>query len=268
MHPDMMDKVAAIMREAAAEAILPRFQKLVAGDVEEKTPGEVVTVADREAERIISPQLTALLSGSRVVGEEAVAADASLMNRLDEGQVWLVDPLDGTSNFIDGSSVFSVMVALLEEGQTIASWLLDPVSGQMSMACRGEGAFIDEVRVRTSSASLAVSECRGSVLTRFLPDDLKEQVRAGSANLGAVLPGAKCAGFDYPSIIKGTQHYLMFWRLLPWDHAPGAFLVAEAGGHVARLDGTCYSPADQRPGLLITQNREMWDIVKAALLGH
>jgi fructose-1,6-bisphosphatase/inositol monophosphatase family enzyme len=266
MRSGVMDEVATILRHAAAEAILPRYQKLLAGNVEEKTPGEVVTVADREAEQIIGPRLAALLPGSRVVGEEAVATNPSLMNGLDEGDIWLVDPLDGTANFVAGSSAFSVMVALLQDGRTMASWLLDPVSGQLSVASRGEGAFIDGVRVRASATSLSASECRGSVLTRFLPEELKEQVRIGSADLAAVLPGAKCAGVDYPSVIKGTQNFLMFWRLLPWDHAPGALLVAEAGGHVAGIDGSEYRPSDQRPGLLIGQNRDVWDAVRSTLL--
>jgi fructose-1,6-bisphosphatase/inositol monophosphatase family enzyme len=155
MRSDVMDEVATVMRQAAAEAILPRYQTLLAGDVEEKTPGEVVTVADREAEQLISPRLAALQPGSRVVGEEAVAANPSLLDGLDDGHVWLVDPLDGTANFVAGSSSFSVMVALLKDGQTIASWLLDPVSGQLSVASRGDGAFIDGMRVRTSTASLS-----------------------------------------------------------------------------------------------------------------
>lgn len=266
MRSDVMDEVATILRQAAAEAILPRYRKLLAGDIEEKTPGEVVTVADREAEQIVSPQLAALLPGSRVVGEEAVATNPALMDGLDEGYVWLVDPLDGTANFVAGSSAFAVMVALLQDGRAIASWLLDPVSGQLSVASRGDGAFIDGIRVRASTVSLPASECRGSVLTRFLPEELKEKVKVSSASLAEVLPGAKCAGVDYPSIIQGTQNFLMFWRLLPWDHAPGALLVEEAGGHVARLDGSEYQPSDQRPGLLVGQNRDVWDAIKGTLL--
>jgi fructose-1,6-bisphosphatase/inositol monophosphatase family enzyme len=186
MRSDITDEVATILRYAAAEAILPRYRKLLAGDVEEKTPGEVVTVADREAEQIISPRLAALLPGSRVVGEEAVATDPSLMNGLDEGCVWLVDPLDGTANFVAGSSAFSVMVALLQDGRTIASWLLDPVSDHLSVASRGDGAFIDGVQVHASMAPLTAQECRGSVLTQFLPEELKEQVKVGSAGLAEV----------------------------------------------------------------------------------
>lgn len=266
MRSKMTEEVADIMREAAAASILPRFRKLLASEVEEKTPGEVVTAADREAEQVISPRLAKLLPGSRVVGEEASATDPALMDRLDAGRIWLVDPLDGTSNFVAGLPTFAVMVALLENGLTVASWLLDPVGNRLSVAVRGEGAFLDGVRMWTSKTAPSAAECRGSILTRFLPDDLKRQVAARSHAVAEVRPGAKCAGVDYPSIVGGDQNFLMFWRLLPWDHAPGALLVSEAGGHVAHLDGSAYEPLDRRPGLLVCQNKDVWDAVRAALL--
>jgi fructose-1,6-bisphosphatase/inositol monophosphatase family enzyme len=202
-----------------------------------------------------------------VVGEEACAANPALMDGLDEGDVWLVDPLDGTSNFIAGTTEFAVMAALLRQGRTVASWMLRPVGGQLAVASLGEGAFIDDVRIRTGTAGPAPEACRGAVLTRFLPDPLKEQVRANAHRFSEILPGTKCAGVDYPAIATGAQHFAMFWRLLPWDHAPGVLFLQEAGGHVARLDGAGYRPADQRPGLLAATNRDVWEAVKEALLG-
>jgi len=267
MHSALIETVSTILQAAAAEAILPRFQKLRGGEIEEKTPGEAVTVADREAERIIAPQLTALLPGSRVVGEEACAANPSLMEGLDEGDVWLVDPLDGTSNFIAGTADFAVMIALLRQGRTLASWMLRPVDGHLAVASLGEGAFIDNVRIRTSTESPAPEACRGAVLTRFLPDSLKEQVQAKASRFAGIMPGTKCAAVDYPRVATGAQHFVMFWRLLPWDHAPGALFLQEAGGHVARRDGSPYRPADQRPGLLAATNREVWATVQGTLLG-
>src|SRR5919106_4920939 len=105
----MNDKVETLMREAAANAILPRFRRLQHHEIEEKTPGELVTAADREAERILSAGLSALLPGSLVIGEEAAAADPALISRLaDGGDIWLVDPLDGTANFAAGREPFAV----------------------------------------------------------------------------------------------------------------------------------------------------------------
>ncbi|MEZ0167748.1 inositol monophosphatase [Microvirga sp. TS319] len=257
----MIDEVSAVLRQASAEAVLPRFQNLHAGQVEEKTPGEVVTIADREAERIITPRLMSLLPGSRVVGEEAAAETPALMDELDEGDVWLVDPLDGTANFVAGSPEFSVMVALLRHGQIVAGWLLNPVNDHLAVASLGSGAFIDGARIQTETTFPNAASCRGAVLTRFLPEQMKDQVTANSSRFSAILPGARCAGVDYPAVATGNQHFVMFWRLLPWDHAPGALLVSEAGGCVARLDGSRYRPSNRQPGLLVAQNDEVWDTV-------
>jgi fructose-1,6-bisphosphatase/inositol monophosphatase family enzyme len=266
MRAGLIDEVSAVLRHATAEAILPHFRNLHASQVEEKTPGEMVTIADREAERIITPRLRSLLPGSRVVGEEAAAETPALMDELDEGDVWLVDPLDGTANFIAGSPEFSVMVALLRRGQTVAAWLLDPVADHLAVASLGAGAFINGARVHTETTLPNAGSCRGAVLTRFLPEPMKARVTANSTRFSAILPGARCSGVDYPAVATGKQHFVMFWRLLPWDHAPGALLVSEAGGHVARLDGSRYHPSDRRPGLLVAQNEKVWHTVSGELL--
>jgi len=106
------------------------------------------------------------------------------------------------------------------------------------------------------------------VLTRFLPEPVKERVVEHSSQFAAILPGTKCAGIDYPSLVGGGQHFLLFWRLLPWDHAPGTLLVTEAGGHVAHLNGLPYCPGDREAGLLVAQNKEIWNMVRSTLLGN
>jgi fructose-1,6-bisphosphatase/inositol monophosphatase family enzyme len=246
---------------------MPRFRALAAGEVEEKTPGELVTVADREAEAVISPGLLALYPGSRVVGEEAAAADAALLSGLDTGAVWLVDPLDGTGNFVAGRQPFSVMVALLIDGEAVASWMLDPVSGDLAMAERGGGAFLNEGRIVVDVSVPKVPGLRGAILRRFLPDGLRDSILKRVEALGEVLPGAVCAGADYPKVARGGMDFVMFWRTLPWDHAPGALFLTEAGGKVARFDGTPYRPGDGGNGLLATRNGAVWEQVHATLLG-
>lgn len=266
MRSGLIDEVSAVLRQASMEAILPRFRNLLSGEVVEKTPGEIVTIADREAERIITPRLKALLPGSRVVGEEAAADDPSLLDGLDEGDVWLVDPLDGTANFVAGSPDFAVMVALLRYGKAIAAWLFAPVGGELAIASDGAGAFLNGTRIRTPETALSADMCRGAVLTRFLPEPMKALVASNACRFSAILPGARCSGVDYPAVARGEQNFVMFWRLLPWDHASGALFVTEAGGHVARLDGSHYHPSDRRPGLLVAQNKDVWDTVAQGLL--
>ena len=116
-----IDAVTKILREAAQESILPRFRSLGRDEVTEKAPGEIVTVADRESEATITRRLRELLDVP-VVGEEATSTEPKLLRALaDEPAVWLVDPLDGTRNFVRGSEDFAVMAALVREGEAVAS---------------------------------------------------------------------------------------------------------------------------------------------------
>ncbi|MGE5201847.1 MAG: inositol monophosphatase family protein, partial [Acidobacteriota bacterium] len=119
MLPDI-ERVAARIRDVAAIEILPRFQKLAAGEMHEKQPGQLVTIADIEAERRLTPLLEEMVSGSVVVGEEGVAADASRLGVVGgPAPVWLVDPVDGTQNFAEGNPTFVTMVALITGGRTV-----------------------------------------------------------------------------------------------------------------------------------------------------
>lgn len=259
--------VAAAMRDAAATAIMPRFRRLGPDEVIEKSPGELVSSADREAERLIAPLLTALLPGSRVIGEEAVANDPGLLDGLGGGVAWLVDPLDGTANFIAGEERFAVMVALLVDGRTEASWMLDPCRDLMAHAWRGQGAFLGDHRLRGSDEAPPPRAMRGAALTRFLPPTIRTSVERARPGLAALLPGMRCSGLEYPAIATGEQDFVLFWRTLPWDHAPGALLVQEAGGRAARPDGTPYDPTDSRAGLLVARSDRVWELARTMLLG-
>jgi fructose-1,6-bisphosphatase/inositol monophosphatase family enzyme len=263
----MIDKVEALLREAAAQAILPRFRALQTHEVEEKAPGELVTAADREAERIIEAGLKALRPGAFVVGEEAVAAEPDLLSKvLGANEVWLIDPLDGTAHFAAGRAPFAVMVALVRARETVAAWMFDPLAGAMHVAERGSGAFIDGNRVHAASGCPPLAAMRGAILRRFLMPEDRARLEPKEKLLAAVLPGFMCAGREYPAVVAGEQHFALFQRMLPWDHAPGVLFVEEAGGRARRLDGSAYVPGDLRPGLLVAQNPEVWHRVRETVL--
>jgi len=264
----LLEDVGALLREAAAEVVVPMFRRLDAADIAEKAPGELVTVADRRAEELISAGLRRLRPGSVVVGEEAVAEDPDLLRHLrGDGDVWLVDPVDGTANFAAGRRPFALMVALLSDGVPVASWVYDPLDGTMATCRAGAGTRLDGTPVRTTGSVPEVGALRGTAMTRFLPPATRQSVVAGGRRIGELLPGQHCAGREYLDLLTGAQQFVLFWRTLPWDHAPGALLVREAGGVARRFDGTDYHPADDGRGLLVASSAEVWDEVRAALLG-
>ncbi|MCW6005030.1 inositol monophosphatase [Micromonospora sp. CPCC 205371] len=264
---DLIESVGGLLREVAATVVLPMYQHLAEDDVQEKAPGELVTVADRRAEEKISASLLDLLPDSVVVGEEGVADDPTLLDKLREpGPVWLVDPIDGTGNFAGGRGPFAMMVALLRGGAPVASWIYQPLEETLAVAELGSGAYVDGVRANLNGDALATSGLRGAAMTRFLPQDLRASVRAGSSRIEELLPSQHCAGKEYVDIVTGRQHFVMFWRTLPWDHAPGALMVEELGGVVRRIDGAPYDLADDRYGLLVCATESVWEQVQAVLL--
>ncbi|MHB1445453.1 MAG: inositol monophosphatase family protein [Acidimicrobiales bacterium] len=255
----------AIMAAAASE-VLPRFGALSATDVTEKTPGEVVTEADRACERALTASLRRIRD-IPVVGEEAAAAAAKPLTDLrTAGAVWLVDPLDGTSNFVAGSTDYSVMVALVEEGSTIASWMWHPATEVMAHAVSCAGAWFNGERVFGRPPVQNLASLRGVLKKRFLPDGVRERVDEDRGVLAAASEGRNCAGLDYPDLVRGAVDFLLYWRTLPWDHAPGVLFAQEAGFHAGRLDGSEYHPGDDAVGLLIS-HRQVWAEVRDALLG-
>src|SRR6218665_3060907 len=124
-------QVSALMLGVSVSVVMPRFRGLAAQDIAEKSPGEIVTSVDLEAERRLTDGLAALCPSARIVGEEAVAQDPGLLDRVGEGLVWLIDPLDGTGNYAAGRTPFGMMIALVEDGVPQAGWIYDPVNGRM-----------------------------------------------------------------------------------------------------------------------------------------
>lgn len=254
-----MDRVMTLMKTAAAEIVLPRFQSLQDSDVSEKAGGELVTIADIETEKWLTERLPDLLSGSIVVGEEAVFADKTVFARLaGDDPVWVIDPIDGTWNFANGRPTFAVMVSLVSGGEIICGWIYEPVTGTTVMGSRGDGVLFDGVPVR-----LGKTERQG-----FISGTAARHlfVRAEQrADVIAEVYRPNCAGHEYVLILSGERSFSAYTKLLPWDHAAGSFLVSEAGGHSALLDGGKYDFAHPDGNLLTAETSETWHTVRSII---
>lgn len=262
--PDV-DSVTAIMREAAEEDILPRYRRLEHHEVMEKKAGELVTIADIEAEQRIGRALAALVPRSRVVGEEAASRDPTLLDTLQgEGPAWLIDPVDGTSNFAAGNPRFGIIVCFLVDGAARAGWIHDPVPNRTAAAMAGDGAWFEGRRL-SSAAPIPFEKMHGMINHSFFPPERREAVRMRARRF-ADLRTYRCAAHDYLSLARGEKHFSLYRRLWPWDHAAGVLILAEAGGYTARLDGLKYRASDRVQGLLSASDRESWEDLKNFLM--
>jgi fructose-1,6-bisphosphatase/inositol monophosphatase family enzyme len=260
-----------VLRAAARAEILPRFRRLGAGDVRQKTgPLDLVTEADEAAERLITADILRRFTGSVVVGEEAASADPARLALLaDADLAFVVDPIDGTANFAAGLPLFGVMAAAVVRGEVVAAAIHDPIGDDTALAVRGEGAWTEtpdggrsELRV---AAPVPAEQMTGNVSWRYLPEPQRGVVCANLPRLGGTWD-YRCAAHEYRMTAAGHCHFLFFNRLMPWDHAPGWLLHREAGGYSARLDGSDYTPLRTDGGLICAPDRDSWQAVRAALL--
>ncbi|MFF2848994.1 inositol monophosphatase family protein [Streptomyces sp. NPDC058001] len=234
-----MTDVEEAVRKAAAVEVMPRFRQLAAHEIVEKNgPHDLVTVADRLAEEHLTASLTALLPGSVVVGEEAVHADPATTDALSgDTPVWIVDPVDGTRQFVHGDPGFCTLVALAFQGQVHASWTYAPALEEMAVAVRGEGAVLNgRALIAGAPAPDAVLDVATSHPDFTTPDE--KRALLGLWAEGVLPRPCGSAGLEYLAIAKGELDAVAFSWENSWDHAAGLLLVGEAGGTHATLDGT------------------------------
>jgi fructose-1,6-bisphosphatase/inositol monophosphatase family enzyme len=250
MTPDI-DQVSGLLLEAARELVLPRFGKLRSHEIEAKPspldPADIVTVVDREVESYLGPRLDDLTPGAVLVAEEACHRNPSLLDAVHGGGgLWLLDPIDGTKNFARGREAFGIMLGWVEDGRTRAAWILLPASGELFAAEAGGGAFLNGERVRVAEEE-ATEGLRGSLHRKYMPPDLVDRVLPRIRDRYERVPLRGCAAVEYTGVVGGSSDFTVYHRLHPWDHAPGALVLTEAGGRVEHIDGTPYTPrsADQ-----------------------
>lgn len=262
-----VDRLAAILKQAAQEEIMPRFRRLDEGTVQTKSGAfDLVTEADVGAERVITAAINAHRPDVLVIGEEAVAANPKLLDtNLEDRIVIYVDPVDGTANFAGGLPLFAVMAAVVQNGEPVAGVIYDPVGDDVLMAEKGCGAFQvfpDGRTIRQKFADpVPLGEMGGLASTMFLPMEQRTTIMANLAKV-KMLANYRCAGHEYRYAAGGNVHFMMYAKLMPWDHVGGALIMRECGAHVAKFDGTPYRPSDLSGGLLVAADEESWTTLR------
>lgn len=272
MHFDLRE-LADKVRQAAWQEILPRFQAVRDLDVRAKADAtDLVTAADEEAERFLKREFERIMPGVLFVGEESASQELGLLERLDHAEsAIVVDPLDGTANFVAGMPLFGVMAAVVRQGKAVAGVIYDPMSDDWIMAEQGGGAFL--IRPDGTERRLAVSQPAplpdmvGYVSTDFLPPEIKPGILARLAKVRA-FSSHRCAAHMYRAFASGHGDFVMLDRLTPWDHLAGTLIAAEAGAYVACVDGLPYDASKRSGALLTASDPDSWQMLAREVFAH
>ncbi len=262
------EQVANLLRIAAEREVMPRFQNLRDDEISCKSsPQDLVTAADIRAEKWLKPQLLGLKPGSVLIGEESVAEDPALLYQLDDkGVFWIVDPVDGTGNFVKGSERFAMMVALVERGETTHSWIYAPTLDAVAVAQKGAGAFWQGTRL-CERQKIPFAASKAEYSESYMPKNLRKTLRQNMRAMANHHNGRSSA-WAYLDCARGDVEMVLAGRMKPWDHAAGVLLVEESGGRAGMiLDGAAYKPLPYvEPPMLTVANAAMWEPYRRALV--
>jgi fructose-1,6-bisphosphatase/inositol monophosphatase family enzyme len=262
---DHINALIDAVRAAARSEILPHFRNLDAVQINSKSaPDDLVTIADRAAELAISKAVHDILPEAAIVGEEAVSSDKTVLARVKEpGTVVVIDPIDGTWNFASGIATFGVILAVIEDGQTVFGLLYDPSYDDWIMARRGEGAFFCRPDGSRTALTLApppdaLSDTVGFLgLYLFARDRQAQLARAQPAFRRTMT--LRCSCHEYRMLAQGHAQFCLNGMLNVWDHAAGVMIYQEAGGIARLLDGRSYEPAMRKGHLLTAASERLWE---------
>jgi myo-inositol-1(or 4)-monophosphatase len=233
IHSALLNVMTAAARKAARN-LNRDFGEVENLQVSLKGPANFVSAADRKAEDILRAELAKARPGYGFLGEESGNQPGA-----DKSHTWIVDPLDGTTNFLHGIPHFAISIALEREGTIVAGLVYNPISDELFVAERGKGAFLNDRRIRVAARKRlaeAVFACglphlgRGD-LAQFRQEFavVQEQV-AGLRRFGA-------AALDLAWVAAGRLDGYWERNISSWDMAAGLLIVREAGGFVSDCEG-------------------------------
>ena len=227
-------KVAMRAAREAGDLICHDFRHLAASDIQVKSKNDFVTRVDREAEVIIKGTIRQNFPDHRTLAEESgYSAKAG-------EYLWVIDPLDGTTNFIHGIAHFAISLALLKKEKTVFALIYDPMSKDCFHAAAGQGAFLNGKAITVNRVAELSSALGATGFPFKAPRFLAAYTETFRSLLSQCKDMRRCGSAALDLAYTACGRYDFFWEahLLPWDFMAGKLLVAEAGGHVSDFSGS------------------------------
>ena len=204
--------------EKASKSVIRDFGEVEKLQVSKKGPRDFVTKTDKNVEKILIEELSKIKSNYSFLSEEVGKIDNK-----DKDNIWIIDPIDGTTNFLHGIPHFAICIALESKKEIISGLIYDPIKDEMFYAEKNKGAYLNNQRLRVSNKNL-IDEC--------LFSSNHEGVKFSNLNMRY----SGCAALDLAYVASGRLDGFFHNKINIWDVASGALLVKEAGGIVNDLN--------------------------------
>ncbi len=231
----VVDQVIQVVRDVARYEVMPRFLRV---GKTRKEDGSLFTEADLACQQVLQQRLPAILPYP-VLGEEMTREEQDALWDANQAGLWVVDPIDGTTNFVNGLPYFAVSVALMINGVSELGVIYNPVSDEMFYARRGCGAYLNGQRLPLKTVANSMGDAIAAVEIKYL--------RSGklAARMGSVAPfGSQrsmgSSTLDWCFLAAGRYDIYLHGGQRLWDYAAGAVILEEAGGRIASLNTDDY----------------------------
>lgn len=264
-------KIENIIRDVVAEAVMPRWRNLGAGDISEKQgPQDLVTIADGACEKALSARLLDLYPNTKIVGEEICESEQGRMQLFGgTDPVWVIDPIDGTMAFANGQPQFDCMLALVHKKELLAGWIFSPTDNDFYIGEKGAGAMrlVDGHSINLSPVAKdkPLSGLTGILGKKFFSTNRLDELKAKKTHFADLVETVN-AGHDYARMARGEAQFAIYGKTMPWDHMPGLAILSALGFMYAKHDGRDYlSDFEWQGGLLIAPQQSDWQALRDIL---
>ena len=250
--------------------IIHYYKNLKSEDISTKTSSDdFVSIADKKSEEFIKSQLKGFLDVSDILGEETAYLDKQYAKYMDKSLLWVVDPIDGTKNYINGKENFCSMISLVSYSLPIATFIYYPLKNIFVYAFKNYGAFIVDT-IKNISSPLLIKPSntlkkRGSGGTKGIPEYYRPSIINNlKTNTERLFIGS--AGIETIMLAKNEIQFIFHGRVTPWDHSPMDLITKEAGGCVYMAINKGKFNIKSKGSILAASNVKVWNNIRDLII--
>jgi fructose-1,6-bisphosphatase/inositol monophosphatase family enzyme len=263
----ILEYITSILTDVNDKIILHYFNNLSPNDINTKSASDdYVSIADKKSEDFITSKLFKFLDITKIIGEESAFSNKdNYLSLLNEPLLWVIDPIDGTKNYINGNQNFCSMISLVKDNYPIASFIYKPLERELIYAFKGYGAFKLNVNTKVSTKlKIEINESNeiiGSGGTKGIPDNFRQSILFNLRTYTKRL-FIGSAGIETVMMATNKIQFIFHGRVTPWDHSPFQLTIKEAGGCVYMAQSKEDFNILSNGSILAAANSNIWSEIR------